>query len=296
MGSAECQCILQQYTPQLALGSPFLLHAMLAFSAYHIAASCSEQQRYKIAAACHYSDALQSYRLAIDDEGVQADALFACCMLLTLLSFKNLSSDQCIDDVSTSQKSFALDTVGIRFIGGPRILGDAISRQSMIDQGIWKNLFRYCAKRFVESDDVFAGSLSASQAMAGLEAVCRSDEINGPFETALTSLRLLMQCYISDRHKMVEFTFCFAIQLDPRFLRLVEEAMPKALLVICYWYALVTQVDQWWACRTAQIEGIKLLGYLRDTVTGDSAVQALLGFPAQLLNSQSSTTQTPIIL
>ncbi|KFY94537.1 hypothetical protein V500_03183 [Pseudogymnoascus sp. VKM F-4518 (FW-2643)] len=115
-----------------------------------------------MAAGCHYSDALQSYRLAIDDESVQADALFACCMLLTLLSFKNLSSDQCINDVSTSQKSFALDTVGIRFIGGPRILEDAISRQSMIDQGIWKNLFRHCEKRFVESDDMFASSQRVS--------------------------------------------------------------------------------------------------------------------------------------
>lgn len=291
MGSAECQRILQQYTPQLALESSFLLHAMLAFSAYHIAASCSEQQRYKMAAACHYSAALQSYRRAINDESVKADALFACCMLLTLLSFKNLSSDQSNDDVSISQKSFALDTVGIRFIGGPRILADAISQQSMIDQGIWKSLFRHCAERVVDCDDTVASSLSTSQAMAGLEAVCLNGEINGPYETALASLRQLMQCYISERHKMVEFTFCFAIQLDPRFLRLIEEAVPKALLVICYWYALVMQVDQWWASRTAQVEGIKLLRYLRDNVTRDSALKALLDFPARLLNSQSSTTQ-----
>lgn len=53
------------------------------------------------------------------------------------LSFNNLSSDQCNDYVLVSRKSFALDTVGIRFIGGPRILADAISLQSMIDQGIW---------------------------------------------------------------------------------------------------------------------------------------------------------------
>ncbi|OBT63438.1 hypothetical protein VE03_07132 [Pseudogymnoascus sp. 23342-1-I1] len=202
---------------------------MLAFSAYHIAVSCSEQQRYSTAAACHYSVALQFYRQAID-ENVQADALFACCMLLNLLSFKNLSSDQCNDDVSISQKSFALDIVGIRFIGGPRILADAISQQSIIDQGIWKDLFRHCPEHVVGSDDMLASSPSAFQAMAGLEAVCRSDEINGPFETALTSLRLLMQCYISDRNRMVEFTFCFAIKLDPRFLCFVEEAMPKALL------------------------------------------------------------------
>lgn len=70
MGSAVCQSILQQYTPQLALGYSFLLLAMLAFSAYHIAVSCSEQQRYKMSAACHYSVALQSYRQAIDDESV----------------------------------------------------------------------------------------------------------------------------------------------------------------------------------------------------------------------------------
>jgi hypothetical protein len=114
MGSARCQGILQQHTLRLALVSPFLLHAMLAFSAYHIAALYPEQQRYTTAGAWNYSFALQSYRQAIDDESVDADALFACCVLLTLLSFKHLSSDPYDGDALNSQKSLALDTVSIR--------------------------------------------------------------------------------------------------------------------------------------------------------------------------------------
>lgn len=267
---------------------------MLAFSAYHIAALCPEQRLHEIAAAWHYSLALESYRQAIDEESVDADALFACCMLLTLLSFKHLSSDLSNDDNPKSQKSPAFDTVGLRFIGGPRILADAFARRSMLDQGLWQPLIRHCEDRFFKNDGMFAGSSHASQSMAGLEAVCCSDEIRGPFDTALQSIRLLMQCYSSDRPKMVEFTFCFAIKLDPRFLRLAEERVPNALLVLCYWYALVIQVDQWWACRTAQIEGLKLLRYLQDTA--NIAIQPLLDFPAQLLNVQSSTSQTHIII
>lgn len=293
MGSAQCQDLLQQHTPRLALGSSFLLHAILAFSAYHIAAFCPKQRQHEIAAASHYGLALQSYRQAIDEESVDADALFACCMLLTLLSFKHFSNDLRNGDIPKSQKSLAFDTLSLRFIGGPRILADAFARRSMLDQGLWKPLIRHCEEYFVKNDDMFAGSPGAFQSMTGLEAVCRGDEIDGPFDTALTSLRILMQCYVSDRQKMVDFTFCFAIKLDPRFLRLVEESVPKALLVMCYWYALVVQVDQWWARRTAQIEGMKLLCYLRDTK--DFAIQSLLDFPTELLNERLSTIQTPVI-
>ena len=294
MGSAQCQRLLQQNAPRVALGSSFLLHAMLAFSAYHIAAIRPGQQPHEHAGALHYSLALQSYRKALDKKSADAEALFACCMLLTLLSFKHLSDDLYDDDTSKRQQSLTLDTVGIRFIGGPRILIDALARRSMLDQGIWEPLTRNCKEYLVKNDDMLVGFPGASQSMAGLEALCRSDEVSSPFHTALMSLRLLMQCYVSCKHKMVEFTFCFAIQLDPRFLRFIEESVPKALLVLCYWYALVAQVDQWWAHRTAQVEGLKLLCYLQDNA--DLAVQALLVFPADLLNAQSSTMQIPIIL
>jgi hypothetical protein len=290
MGSAQCQSLLQQHTARLALGSPFLLHAMLAFSAYHICSLCPEQQGHKVAGAWHYSHALQSYRQAINEEGVDPDALFACCMLLNQLSFKHLSNDPSSFDIPNRQKSLAVDIVGIRFIGGPRILADAFSRQPMFDQGIWQPLI-HCEQSHVRDDEMLASSPGASQSMAALDAICRADEINGPFDTALESLRLLMQCYVSDRPSMVEFTFCFAIKLDPRFLSLVEESVPNALLVMCYWYALVTHVDQWWACHTAQIEGIKLLRYLQDTQ--DLAVQALLDFPVELLNARPPAIKLP---
>lgn len=288
MGSTQCQDILQRYTPQLALNSSFLAHAILAFSASHIAALSPERRRYEIAGIWHYSLALQSYRQAINDETIDADALFACCILLTLLSFKQISNDLCSAEFSKGQKRFVLDTVGIRFLSGPRILADAFACQSMLTQDLWEPLIRHCKEYLVENNNVLATSPRAYQAMAGLEAVCRGEELSSHFDSALTSLRLLMQCYVSDRHEMVELTFRFSMKLDPRFLRSVEQNAPKALLVMCYWYALVMQIDQWWASRTALVEGRKLLCSLRNTA--DSSIHALLDFPTDLLNARSSTT------
>lgn len=282
MGSAQCQSILQQYTPQLALNSPSLVHALLAFSAYHIATVCTEQRRYETVGAWHYSLALQSYRQAINDGREDADALLACCMLLTLLSFKHLSNESRRGDISEGPKSLVLDTVGIRFLSGPRILRDTFVHRSTLNQGLWRPLTRHCEEYLIGDNDVLAAFPLVFQSMAGVEAICRSGETTGAFDTALTSLRLLMQSYVSDRHEMVELTFRFPMKLDPRFLCYVEESMPKALLVICYWYALVTQVNQWWASHTAQIEGRKLLCSLRNTT--DSSIHALLDFPTQLLN------------
>lgn len=281
MGSTHCQSLLQQHAPRLALESDCLLHAMLAFSSSHIAALRPEQHRYETAGALHYSHALQSYRKALNDGRVDADALFACCMLLTLLSFKHLSDVVGNDDNLESQGSLALDTVGIRFLKGPRILSDAFAHLSTFDKGIWKPLIRHCDGYSSTSDGLLAGHPSASQSMAGLEVLCRGGEASSPYDAALTSIRLLMESYVSNKPELVEFTFCFAIQLDPRFLRLVEDSVPKALLVLCYWYALVAHVEQWWACRTAHLEGLRLLRCLQDT----QAVRVLLEFPAQLLKA-----------
>jgi hypothetical protein len=289
MGSAECQRLLQQNAPRLALDSQFLLHAILAFSAYHIAELCPAQQHYTTVGGLHYSYALQSYRKSLDDESTDTDALFACCLLLTLLSFKHLSDDMCNTGTVNDQESFALDTVGIRFIRGPRVLSDTFARRSTLNQGIWKPVIRHCDEYSVENQGMLASCPGASQSLAGLEVLCRGDEMGEPYRTALASIRLLMQSYVSSKQDMAEFTFCFAIQLDPQFLHLVEESALKAFLVLCYWYALVTHVDQWWAHRTAKIEGLKLLHYLRNT--GDSAIQALLDYPSQLLSAKSSKDQ-----
>ncbi|KAF2008651.1 hypothetical protein BU24DRAFT_94525 [Aaosphaeria arxii CBS 175.79] len=282
IGTADCQSILQENIPRLAPGSPFLSHAVLAFSAYHIAVVYSDRKR-EMAGAWHYSLALQTYREAIDDARVSADALFACCMLLTMLAFKNLSNEPYDDGLSATMKDPALDTVGIRFIGGPRLLSEAFARTSMLDQILWRPLIRHCEDQPAANNDALAGIPLAARSMAGLEALCRSEEpTDCPFATALDSLRLLMQCYVSDRPAMVEHTFGFAIKLDARFLRFVEEGSPRALLVLCYWYAFVAQVEQWWACDTARFEGVRLLRRLReDAVDGD--VRALLEFPGELL-------------
>jgi hypothetical protein len=114
----------------------------------------------------------------------------------------------------------------------------------MLDQSLWKFLTRYCEDHPAENDDMLAEFPRASQSMADLEAVCRGDQINGPFDSALSSIRRLMQCYVFKKHEMAEPTFNFAIKLDRRFLRFIEEGVPKALLGMCYRYALVMQVDQ----------------------------------------------------
>lgn len=292
MGSRECQGLLQQHASTLAFGSSFLLHAILAFSAYHIVDLFPEQRRYGLAGSWFYSLTLQSYREAIN-EGVDADALFACCILLTMLSFKQHSNDLHSGNDLRVQ-SLAPDTVGIRFIGGPRILADAFARQSTLKDGIWKPLVHHCENRLLESNDVLADCPRAFRSMAGLEAICCGDKSGGPFDTALESIRLLMECYVSNKQEMVELTFCFAINLDPRFLHFVEESMPNAMLVMCYWYALVAQVKQWWAYSTAHIEGLKLLRWLQNTA--DISIQALLDFPSELLSVQSPTTQFSVNL
>lgn len=70
----------------------------------------------------------------------------------------------------------------------------------------------------------------------------------------------------------------FAGELPNSFVRLLDERDPRALLILCYWSALLSQLDFWWVIESAHTVCRELCAYL-DKVP-DQRVRNLLQFPA----------------
>jgi hypothetical protein len=76
----------------------------------------------------------------------------------------------------------------------------------------------------------------------------------------------------------------FLERIDDRFQRLLEEKDPRALLLLCWWYAKVCVYDGWWLCRRAVIEGRAICIYLDNHCVGDKRYQELLRFPRNVFS------------
>lgn len=77
--------------------------------------------------------------------------------------------------------------------------------------------------------------------------------------------------------------FFFVRGFDSRFISLLERKDPKALLLLCYWYVMGARIGQWWMVDSAQLDGMKLLNFLRENPSPE--IQELLEFPLASLES-----------
>jgi hypothetical protein len=284
MGSAKCQKLFQQHGPRLALKSPFLLHAILSISAHHLDTLFPGGLEYRQVGASHYSSSLSLYVMALQDlENVNVDAIFACCLLLSLIAFRNIASGAS-DSVSGTNEKRLVDIAALKSIRGFQILQSIPSLRLKFATSIWRPIMDECFDHRQHLLESPFNSVKGFGIMTALESLCRdqgepASHITA-LEPALDMLRMLMKDE-SDQTQTIGVLFCFTKTLDGQFLTLLEQQDPKAALLVCYWYSLMAQIDQWWALDSAKTEAWKLLGFLQRVP--DPRLQALLQFPLEQL-------------
>lgn len=112
-----------------------------------------------------------------------------------------------------------------------------------------------------------------------LEKFCKSEKrfttSDGVYDTVLSYLRRLI---LSDFGDGSFATYCFFTRgIDSRFIAMLEKKDLKALLILCYWYAIGARISQWWMVDSARLDGLKLLNFLQEI--HDADIQELLKFP-----------------
>ncbi|GIZ38246.1 hypothetical protein CKM354_000166700 [Cercospora kikuchii] len=98
-----------------------------------------------------------------------------------------------------------------------------------------------------------------------------------PYHDILHCLALLMPLE-PGLNSLIKYMHLCA-RIYPAFIALVEENDHKALLILGYWFALLTSVgDLWWCTLRAKRDCLAICTYL--DLLGDETIRSLLHFPA----------------
>jgi hypothetical protein len=275
IGSPECQRLLQKHARQLVLNAPYIRHAILAFSARHLASSHASQKRYAVDASFHYQRSLSLYssHLQKSFNVAEVNEIIGCAHLQTMLAFENSHSR---DD----GEGFTW----LRAMRGVPALWGTGNLKAHLKDSIWQTVcdeshggINEALRSHTEPDG--EGSWS-SRTYVALKKLCDAhgslSTVENTFREPLRSLYQLMNL-ANGRDKIGVYVF-FIGSLSESFLQLLERGNPEAILIICYWCALFGQIDQWWITHSAVVECQRLCRYLN---TGSNPqIHDLLQFPA----------------
>ena len=100
---------------------------------------------------------------------------------------------------------------------------------------------------------------------------------NNPYHGTLRSLFRIPN--VRCTRDTVLFFLRFHSSLEPQFLVLLERRDAVALLILCYWYALICDFKEWWIYSRASIECTAICIYLENHA--DDRIVEMLHFPAK---------------
>jgi Fungal specific transcription factor domain len=282
IGAPELQRIMQEHGIRLGLEAPFMLNAVLAFSATHLKILYPVEQRFQIAASLHFGHALKGYSFQLSEAGVKnADHLFGTCMVMNMLSFFNTSQVA----VVKGPKSSALDLGWVRIMRGMSVLSRHENLAVHRENSIWGPVFRRCQTLDSSSIDALnnpAASIVDPDCIQNLNKLFDYDEWGimreAPYSLPLQQLSLLARTH-ANHNKTGGFALLIG-KLPQSFVQLLDNLDHRALLILSYWCALSMDIDQWWIIQPAREQCQKICEYLRN----DLKIRHLLDFPIQKCN------------
>ncbi|TKA28212.1 hypothetical protein B0A50_04184 [Salinomyces thailandicus] len=300
IGSPLTQTMIQEHGLMLALQAPYLLHAILAYSASHLSHLHPEQRKYSVAARTHFTRSLQAYstELVYEVEKGNANALLGASGMLAKLSFINtpvLSED--------STPFPATMPPWIRSMQGVKTIMSTPTLRKQLETGIFNPIVRYYVgpPEASPSDRTLTTDPPLAPLVTSLKALCQSPILLNTTTTtshnpnvytpALTRLETLM---LSDpTNDKVDPILAFIATLEPSFLDLLEHGDERALLILAFWCSRIGVLRQWWTSASARAECWRICARLAKSQ--DARVLALLAFPARFCGfvGETASCQLP---
>ncbi|KAF7912477.1 uncharacterized protein EAF01_001498 [Botrytis porri] len=279
IGSQSFQQIIQQHGLRISLKAPYLMHAILAFSASHLHYLHPKQKRYSIAFTLHYSKSLSSYssELRTSLNARNADAVIASSYLQTMLTFRNIQPDSNIDSDGSGRLTW------LRAMRGVSILWDTSDMNRHLQDSILLNMkddpkfLNEGPCNHDKPNDVNAWALETSRAFHSLfEGEQDSKSFKDSYEGPLRHLCQLIR--LGTGQDTICTYMSFVGELPDSFVKLLDQKESKALLILCYWSALLSQIYYWWVIDPATAVCSRLCAYLARIP--DERIRSLLHYPA----------------
>ncbi|KIX01246.1 uncharacterized protein Z518_08971 [Rhinocladiella mackenziei CBS 650.93] len=305
LSSYTGQRILHDDVPSMLTSYPFLMHAVLAFSAFHLRYLAAKHHNrlndtfygpLTLTSSYHsqralelYGECIQSYR-SIDPStsgsALEMDALFAACIILTSL-FYHYDIDfhsHSLQSTSTIISWTITNPIPIPF--GTRfnpcydpqktnhnvdwlinVTGVSILLQQMhFQENVWKSKW---LPFFLEASPEHASGPAAADhhqyALPYLYAFVRDSPLASIYAPALTVLRPLLSLDPTD---LSNFSPLISLpgRLSPHFINLMRQQDPAAVLLLGYWFGILERVPHWWCSERGKVEVEAVLGFLERVV------------------------------
>ena len=298
IGITNCQKVMKQSALKIGLerDAPYLVHAILAFSACHLNFLHPDDSKWAIASVLHYSEALNLYvrQLQDNDDRENSDQMIGCCTLLEMMAFWNLSKPASdwteeLDLTDNLAGDLADDLAALRTMRGSCFLRGTPGLYSDGPESIWRSVYNndLCFHEAredeifeIDSRAVLPSGLNCAT-IESLESLCNvgggTMSKNNIYHIPLQRLKRLMTLQL-DRESIGWF-MQWAGRLPMEFVQALESQDERSLLVLSFWAALFLQIDQWWIGQTAKSQCLRICEHLERQTIPD--ISALLEFPSQ---------------
>lgn len=289
LGSPTAQSMIQAYGIQQGLQSPYLLHAILAYSASHLGHLHPDEKKYGEAARTHFTRSLQAYstELVYELERGNANALLAASGLLAKLSFINtpvLSGDAASPPATVPP--------WVRSMQGVRTIMCTPALRKQLLSGPYKKVGEFYFGHVDPSSAATSTLEPLSEPARLMNLLKKSCGLVGDFAAttntttttanwklyaaALARLEAVMLTDLT--HDSVDQMLSFIGTLEPSFLDLLAAGDERALLILAFWCARLGRIAQWWTRPSAVAECRRISAILAKSP--DPEVQVLRAFPA----------------
>ena len=221
----------------------------------------------------HYTRSLQAYssQLVYEIELGNATALLAASGILAKLSFINTPL------MSTAAAGGDPGPAWIRSMQGMKTIMQTPNLRDDLECGVLSSLVRYYNSS--EDSEVLNEPHASDTAMPALHALCAAGYHHlapNPYATVLARLGRLM--LVEPTHETTDQYLAFIAKLEPSFIELLRQLDARAMLILAYWCARLSLIQQWWTAPSAHAEGRRICAFL--ATNPDPLIQTLLKFPA----------------
>jgi hypothetical protein len=287
MGSAMGQQITRTTAHQLAIDTPYLLHAMNGVAAEHLChlvpveRNSFQHRQHRLASFYHWQNALRLFRseLASGANQFNMDALISATMMICVHQFM-------LDNAETDpRQSFVYAPVELRhgrlqwltIQHGYKALQQQLGRRIMTS--VWGPVFedsevKSLARNILSPD---AGDDIHRVFLDLCEITPASTSMNNPCYEALQFLLFLRQQPM-DRNRFNKL-ITFVAVIEGEFLELLLRRDKRALLILVHWLAMMHELDQWWIRARCRNECLAITTFMIDDE--DWRVRELLAVPAR---------------
>lgn len=288
LGGELVNQVVRQAISESVWQYPYLMHMVIAVSSGHqrrlFNGTGQERglRKLDLAEATHWHQGLQLYQAELARKDAPPgpgrtdfDALLAAMFLTIVFTFAN--GDRTLERTMIPHGNTFVEQIitPMASTGGFRALQAVPATPSR--DSLWLPVFE-------AADDGNGSFTSTQQGIEGLPPalveLCElgqwsSSELD-PYHKILRHLTPLLQ--MQSAPSSMNRIFAFGGRLHSTFRPLIQQNDAQALLLLCWWLALLRQVDEWWVRAWAEKSCHNIVTYL--SLISDRRIQALLVYPA----------------